>query len=67
MLIIILNIIIIIKYNKYFIVKVSTKAALDCMCRPCTGIEEYSIIPQEIADLADNGPLSSTAHFRHTL
>ncbi|XP_011503833.1 PREDICTED: bursicon [Ceratosolen solmsi marchali] len=47
--------------------KVITKAALDCMCRPCTDIEEYAIIPQEIADLADNGPFTSAAHFRHTL
>ncbi|XP_055689977.1 uncharacterized protein LOC129793744 [Lutzomyia longipalpis] len=42
--------------------KVSTKAPLECMCRPCTGVEESSIVPQEIAGYADEGPL--TGHFR---
>ncbi|XP_052123109.1 bursicon isoform X2 [Frankliniella occidentalis] len=42
--------------------KVSTKAPLECMCRPCTGVEESAIIPQEIAGYADEGPLSH--HFR---
>ncbi|KAJ6641231.1 Bursicon [Pseudolycoriella hygida] len=42
--------------------KVSTKAPLECMCRPCSGVEESAIIPQEIAGYADEGPL--TNHFR---
>ncbi|XP_026465660.1 bursicon, partial [Ctenocephalides felis] len=42
--------------------KVITKAPLDCMCRPCTSIEESAIIPQEIAGYADEGPLNN--HFR---
>uniref|UniRef100_A0AAR5P471 Bursicon n=1 Tax=Dendroctonus ponderosae TaxID=77166 RepID=A0AAR5P471_DENPD len=42
-------------------IKVTTKAPLDCMCRPCTGIEESAIIPQEIAGYTDEGPLSG--HF----
>ncbi|XP_065164158.1 bursicon-like [Atheta coriaria] len=41
--------------------KVSTKAPLECMCRPCTGVEESAVIPQEIAGYADEGPLSN--HF----
>lgn len=41
--------------------KVTTKAPLDCMCRPCTGVEESAVIPQEIAGYADEGPLSN--HF----
>ncbi|XP_017771075.1 PREDICTED: bursicon [Nicrophorus vespilloides] len=41
--------------------KVTTKAPLECMCRPCTGVEESAIIPQEIAGYADEGPLSN--HF----
>nr|QDZ26128.1 bursicon-alpha [Sogatella furcifera] len=42
--------------------KVNTKAPLDCMCRPCTGVEETSVIPQEIAGYADEGPMNN--HFR---
>ncbi|XP_026496206.1 bursicon [Vanessa tameamea] len=45
--------------------KVSTKAPLECMCRPCGAIEESSIIPQEIAGYADEGILKS--HFRQNL
>ncbi|XP_075213750.1 uncharacterized protein LOC142319958 [Lycorma delicatula] len=42
--------------------KVNTKAPLDCMCRPCTGVEESAVIPQEIAGYADEGPMNN--HFR---
>ncbi|XP_031630369.1 bursicon [Contarinia nasturtii] len=42
--------------------KVSTKAPLECMCRPCSGVEETSIVPQEIAGYTDEGPLNN--HFR---
>ncbi|XP_049940239.1 bursicon-like [Schistocerca serialis cubense] len=42
--------------------KVSTKAPLECMCRPCTGVEESAVIPQEMAGYPDDGPLA--AHFR---
>lgn len=42
--------------------QVSTKAPLECMCRPCSGVEETSIVPQEIASYADEGPLNN--HFR---
>lgn len=42
-------------------IKVTTKAPLECMCRPCTGVEESAVIPQEIAGYADEGPLSN--HF----
>ncbi|XP_023288144.1 bursicon [Orussus abietinus] len=46
--------------------KVITKAPLDCMCRPCTGVEESAIIPQEIAGFAEEGPLTTSAHFRRS-
>ncbi|XP_029157373.1 bursicon isoform X1 [Nylanderia fulva] len=46
--------------------KVITKAPLDCMCRPCTSVEEYAIIPQEIAGFADEGPFATSAHFRRS-
>ncbi|CAO1359616.1 unnamed protein product [Diamesa serratosioi] len=37
--------------------KVSTKAPLGCMCRPCTGVEENSVIPQEMASYnSEDGP-----------
>uniref|UniRef100_A0A8D8C7A0 Bursicon n=1 Tax=Culex pipiens TaxID=7175 RepID=A0A8D8C7A0_CULPI len=39
--------------------KVSTKAPLECMCRPCTGIEDANVIPQELAAFADDGTLTS--------
>ncbi|XP_050302650.1 bursicon [Anthonomus grandis grandis] len=42
-------------------IKVTTKAPLACMCRPCTMIEESAIIPQEIANYGDDGPFSG--HF----
>ncbi|CAG9562575.1 unnamed protein product [Danaus chrysippus] len=45
--------------------KVSTKAPLECMCRPCGSVEESSVIPQEIAGYADEGLLQS--HFRNSL
>ncbi|XP_008468249.2 bursicon [Diaphorina citri] len=41
--------------------KVITKAPLDCMCRPCTSIEESAVIPQEIVNYADEAPISG--HF----
>ncbi|CAG2062452.1 unnamed protein product [Timema podura] len=37
--------------------KVTTKAPIDCMCRPCTMVEESAIIPQEIAGYENEGPL----------
>ncbi|KAK0167367.1 hypothetical protein PV327_004774 [Microctonus hyperodae] len=46
--------------------KVMTKAPLECMCRPCTDIEEYAIIPQEIAGFAEEGLLTTSAHFRRS-
>ncbi|XP_018799687.1 PREDICTED: bursicon [Bactrocera latifrons] len=42
--------------------KVLTKAPLECMCRPCTSVEESGIVPQEIAGYSDEGPLNN--HFR---
>ncbi|KAL0830668.1 hypothetical protein ABMA28_002805 [Loxostege sticticalis] len=45
--------------------KVSTKAPLECMCRPCGSIDESSIVPQEIAGYSEEGPLHN--HFRKTL
>lgn len=49
--------------NLFFLsFQVSTKAPLECMCRPCSGVEESSIVPQEIAGYTDEGPL--TNHFR---
>ncbi|XP_034938167.1 partner of bursicon-like [Chelonus insularis] len=46
--------------------KVLTKAPLECMCRPCTGIDEYAIIPQEIAGFSEENILTSSAHFRRS-
>lgn len=42
--------------------KVLTKAPLECMCRPCTSVEESGIVPQEIAGYSDEGPLNN--HFQ---
>ncbi|CAH0385572.1 unnamed protein product [Bemisia tabaci] len=41
--------------------KVTTKAPLECMCRPCTSIEESSVVPQEIVNYAGEQPISG--HF----
>uniref|UniRef100_A0A182J1T6 Bursicon n=1 Tax=Anopheles atroparvus TaxID=41427 RepID=A0A182J1T6_ANOAO len=38
--------------------EVSTKAPLECMCRPCTGIEDANVIPQELTSFADEGTLT---------
>ncbi|KAF7413702.1 hypothetical protein HZH68_002191 [Vespula germanica] len=46
--------------------RVVTKAPLECMCRPCTSIEEYAIIPQEIAGFAEESPFTTSAHFRRS-
>lgn len=35
--------------------KVLTKAPLECMCRPCAGVEEGSVIPQEIVGFSEEG------------
>nr|CAD7592892.1 unnamed protein product [Timema genevievae] len=43
--------------------KVTTKAPIDCMCRPCTTVEESAIIPQEIAGYENEGPLQPAANF----
>uniref|UniRef100_T1H9U3 DAN domain-containing protein n=1 Tax=Rhodnius prolixus TaxID=13249 RepID=T1H9U3_RHOPR len=50
-----------IKRNVCACLQVTTKAPLECMCRPCTSVEESAIIPQEIAAYADEGPLNN--HF----
>ncbi|CAL8100569.1 unnamed protein product [Orchesella dallaii] len=39
--------------------KVVTKAPVDCMCRPCTTIEEGSVMPQEVAGFMEDGPILS--------
>ncbi|CAG7822319.1 unnamed protein product [Allacma fusca] len=39
--------------------KVVTKAPADCMCRPCTSVDEGSIIPQEISGFAADSRLLS--------
>lgn len=36
--------------------RILTKAPLECMCRPCGGLEESSVIPQEIAGYSDDMP-----------
>lgn len=53
------------KINTIKNLQVSTKAPLECMCRPCGSVEESSVIPQEIAGYADEGLLQS--HFRNSL
>jgi len=35
--------------------KVVTKAPVECMCRPCTAVEESTVMPQEIARYVDEG------------
>jgi len=35
--------------------KVVTKAPVECMCRPCTAVEESAVMPQEIARYVDEG------------
>ncbi|KAK2576073.1 hypothetical protein KPH14_007410 [Odynerus spinipes] len=46
--------------------KVITKAPLECMCRPCTSVEEYAVIPQEITGLTEESPFATSAHFRRS-
>ncbi|XP_065221449.1 uncharacterized protein LOC135846344 [Planococcus citri] len=41
--------------------KVITKAPLECMCRPCTSVEESSVIPQEMLSFPNEQPISG--HF----
>ncbi|XP_065564363.1 bursicon-like [Artemia franciscana] len=44
--------------------KVVTRAPTDCMCRPCTSIEEGAVIPQELARfMGDN--LIQTRPFKY--
>ena len=37
--------------------KVVTRAPVDCMCRPCTAVEESAVMPQEIARVLDDGSM----------
>lgn len=39
--------------------KVVTKAPVDCMCRPCTTLDEGSVMPGEMAGFIDDGPILS--------
>lgn len=43
--------------------KVVTKAPVDCMCRPCTGVDEGSILPQEMAGYLEGDGSSSAMVF----
>lgn len=35
--------------------RIVTRAPVDCMCRPCTAVEEGAVMPQEIARFIDDG------------
>ncbi|XP_076047531.1 cuticle-tanning hormone bursicon [Oratosquilla oratoria] len=37
--------------------KVVTRAPIDCMCRPCTQVEEGAVLAQEIANFIDDSPM----------
>ena len=39
-------------YN-YCLLQLVTRAPADCMCRPCTAVDETSVIPSELAGYAD--------------
>ncbi|KAL7642272.1 UNVERIFIED_CONTAM: hypothetical protein RMT77_006833 [Armadillidium vulgare] len=39
--------------------KVTTRAPIDCMCRPCTDVEEASVLAQEIANFIDDSSLGN--------
>ncbi|XP_059057383.1 bursicon [Achroia grisella] len=39
--------------------KVTTKAPLECMCRPCGSIEESAIVPQEMAGYSEDSLLKN--------
>ena len=36
-----------------------TKAPADCMCRPCTAVDESSVMPSELAGYADSSNMIS--------
>jgi len=44
-------------YDEPKVRKLVTKAPAECMCRPCTTIEDSSIMPSEIAAYADAGQI----------
>jgi len=39
--------------------KLVTKAPADCMCRPCTAVDESSVMPSELAGYADSSNMIS--------
>ena len=39
--------------------KILTKAPIDCMCRPCTEVEEGTVLAQEIANFIDDSSVDS--------
>ncbi|CAG7820671.1 unnamed protein product [Allacma fusca] len=39
--------------------KVMTKAPMECMCRPCSAVEEGSVLPQEIGGFSSDMQLRS--------
>ena len=42
-------------YIFHVCLQVVTKAPVECMCRPCTAVEESAVMPQEIARYVDEG------------
>lgn len=39
--------------------QVLTRAPIDCMCRPCTDVEEGTVLAQEIANFIQDSPMGS--------
>ncbi|KAK3861239.1 hypothetical protein Pcinc_032750 [Petrolisthes cinctipes] len=39
--------------------KILTRAPVDCMCRPCTDVEEGTVLAQEIANFIQDSPMDS--------
>ncbi|KAG7177923.1 bursicon-like, partial [Homarus americanus] len=39
--------------------KILTRAPIDCMCRPCTDVEEGTVLAQEIANFIHDSPMGN--------
>lgn len=39
--------------------KILTRAPIDCMCRPCTDVEEGTVMAQEIANFIADDPMGN--------
>lgn len=62
----VLNTLLLLLLSLLFSLQIVTRAPVECMCRPCTGIDEDSLQPQEILNLVNTGDDDVPAPWLHS-